>query len=56
MRAFIAMVAPAYDDRLYVKVERDLAAAFARGPELLEELVAAQSAGELIRVLQRETG
>jgi PTS system fructose-specific IIC component len=56
VRAFIAMVAPAYDDRFYVKVERDLAAAFARGPELLDEMVAAQSAGGLIRILQRETG
>jgi PTS system fructose-specific IIC component len=56
VRVFIAMVAPAYDDRFYAKVERDLAAAFARGPELTEEMVAVSSAGELIRLLQRETG
>jgi mannitol/fructose-specific phosphotransferase system IIA component (Ntr-type) len=56
VRVFIAMVAPAYDDKFYAKVERDLAAAFGRGPELVEELVAAESPGELIRVLVRETG
>ena len=56
VRLFIAMVAPAYDDRFYVKVERDLAAAFASGPELLEELLAASSPGELVRILARATG
>lgn len=56
VRVFIAMVAPAYDDRFYAKVERDLAAAFARGPELVEELLAATNPGEVIRILSKETG
>ncbi len=56
VRVFIAMVAPAYDDRFYVKVERDLAAAFGRGPELVDELIAATSPGEVLRILTRETG
>jgi mannitol/fructose-specific phosphotransferase system IIA component (Ntr-type) len=56
VRLFIGMVAPAYDDKFYLKVERDLASAFARGPELIEALLAAESAGELIRILARETG
>lgn len=56
VKIFIAMVAPVYDDRFYAKVERDLAGAFVRGPELLNDLVATQSAGELIRILSRETG
>jgi mannitol/fructose-specific phosphotransferase system IIA component (Ntr-type) len=56
VRVLIAMVAPAYDDRFYTKVERDLAAAFARGPRLVDELLAAASPGEVIRILSRETG
>ncbi|MEZ0230405.1 MAG: PTS sugar transporter subunit IIA, partial [Planctomycetota bacterium] len=56
VRIFIAMVAPAYDDRFYTKVERDLAQAFARGPELVDELLAATSPGEVIRILSREVG
>jgi PTS system fructose-specific IIC component len=56
VRLFVAMVAPAYDDRFYLKVERDLAGAFARGPELRDVLLGATSAGELIRLLGREVG
>jgi mannitol/fructose-specific phosphotransferase system IIA component (Ntr-type) len=54
VRVFIAMVAPAYDDRFYTKIERELAAAFARGPELVDELLGVESPGELIRILSRE--
>lgn len=54
VRVCIAMVAPAYDDRFYTKVERDLAEVFAKGPELVDELLAATSPGEVIRILSRE--
>jgi fructose PTS system EIIBC or EIIC component len=56
IRIFIAMAAPAYDDRFYTRLERDLAQAFARGPELVDELLAATSPGEVIRILSREMG
>lgn len=56
VRVFIAMVAPAYDDRFYAKAERDLAAAFGRGPELVDELLRATNPGEVIRILSKEVG
>lgn len=51
VRVFVAMVAPAHDDKFYLKVERALAAAFARGPELREALLEADSPGEVLRLL-----
>ncbi len=54
VRLFIAMVAPAYDDKFYVKVERDLAAAFASEDDpFLDELLAAEESGEVVRLLSR---
>ena len=55
VRIFIAMGAPAYDDRFYTKLERDLAQAFTH-PDLVDELLRASSPGEVIRILSRETG
>ncbi len=56
VKLFVAMVAPAYDDRFYLKVERDLAAAFANGAELRDQLAEASSKGELIRLLAKVVG
>lgn len=51
VRLFVAMVAPAHDDRFYLKVERTLAAAFEEGDELRDALIAAESPGEVLRLL-----
>lgn len=51
VRLFVAMVAPAHDDKFYLKVERALAGAFARDEELRDALLAAESAGEVLRLL-----
>lgn len=51
VRLFFAMVAPPYDDRYYLKVERALAGAFAEGDDLKEQLLEASSGGEVIRLL-----
>jgi PTS system fructose-specific IIA component/PTS system nitrogen regulatory IIA component len=60
VRLFIAMVAPNYDDKFYLRVEQSLAAAFARGEDegwgLREELLEASAPGEVVRLLSRETG
>lgn len=51
VRLFIPMIAPAYDDKYYLKVERALAAAFADGDAFRDALLAAQSPGEVIHLL-----
>jgi mannitol/fructose-specific phosphotransferase system IIA component (Ntr-type) len=60
VRLFVAMVAPNYDDKFYLRVEQSLAAAFARGEDegwgLREELLEATEAGEVVRLLAREIG
>ena len=55
VRIFFPMVAPAYDDRFYLKVERALAAAFAHddGDGLKDALLEAETAGEVIVLLRR---
>jgi mannitol/fructose-specific phosphotransferase system IIA component (Ntr-type) len=51
VRIFFAMVAPPYDDKYYLKVERALGAAFAEGDDLRDQLLEASSGGEVIRLL-----
>jgi mannitol/fructose-specific phosphotransferase system IIA component (Ntr-type) len=53
VRLFIPMVAPAYDDKFYLKVERALAAAFADGEEFRDSLLAATSPGEVVHLLSQ---
>ena len=51
VRLFFAMVAPPYDDKYYLKVERAIAAAFAEGDDLRDQLLEADDPGEVIRLL-----
>ena len=51
VRLFIPMVAPAYDDKFYLKVERALAGAFADGDAFRDAILAAQTPGEVIHLL-----
>ena len=51
VRLFIPMVAPAYDDKFYLKVERALAGAFAEGDDFRDALLAATTPGEVIHLL-----
>jgi mannitol/fructose-specific phosphotransferase system IIA component (Ntr-type) len=51
VRLFIPMVAPAYDDKFYLKVERALAGAFADGDEFRDAILAATTPGEVIHLL-----
>jgi mannitol/fructose-specific phosphotransferase system IIA component (Ntr-type) len=51
VRLFIPMVAPAYDDKFYLKVERALAAAFADGDGFRDAILEAQTPGEVIHLL-----
>lgn len=53
VRLFFAMVAPPYDDKYYLKVERSLAAAFAGGDDLRDQLLDADTGGEVIRALSQ---
>lgn len=51
VRLFVAMVAPAHDDKFYLRVERALAGAFERDDELRDALLTASSPGEVLRLL-----
>jgi PTS system nitrogen regulatory IIA component len=51
VRLFIPMIAPAHDDRFYLKVERALAKAFVEDEGLKETLVSATTPGEVILAL-----
>ena len=53
VRLFFPMVAPAHDDKFYLKVERALIGALGSSEELQDELFAATSPGEVIRILSR---
>lgn len=53
VRLFIPMIAPAYDDKFYLKVERALAAAFADGDEFRDSILEATSPGEVIHLLSQ---
>lgn len=57
VRLFIPMIAPAHDDRFYLKVERALAKAFVDDEEggLKEQLLAATTPGEVIYALAQLT-
>ena len=51
VRLFLAIVAPPYDDQLYLKLYQKLAPIFAN-PDLREGLLAAESEHEIIRLFQ----
>ena len=53
VRLFIPMIAPAYDDKFYLKVERALASAFADGDEFRDSILEATSPGEVIHLLSQ---
>ncbi len=53
VRLFIPMIAPAYDDKFYLKVERALAGAFADGDEFRDSILEATSPGEVIHLLSQ---
>lgn len=50
VRIFVCMIAPPHDDKLFTRVEQTLALAFADPHDLYEPLLAAGSAGEMIRL------
>lgn len=50
---FVAMIAPPHDDKLFIKIEQQLATAFTRDGELYESLMAAETKGEIVRALTR---
>jgi fructose PTS system EIIBC or EIIC component len=53
VRLFIPMVAPAYDDKFYLKVERALAGAFAQGDDFRDQLLAATRPSEVVHLLSQ---
>ncbi len=54
VQIFIATVAPPYDDRVYLKIYRALGELALSVPDLKERFLAADSAGEVIRLLDGE--
>lgn len=53
VRLFIPMIAPAYDDKFYLKVERALAGAFAESDEFRDAVLEASTPGEVIHLLSQ---
>jgi len=52
VRVFFCMVAPAHDDKYYLKVERNIAAAVEdEDVNLVGRLIEAEDAGEVVRIL-----